>query len=75
MTLYECITGNLYVKLVVSDHPTFKRRGSDVHTDVKISVAQAVLGCSLSIPSLKGEVEVQVGVRGGQFRHSLITLW
>jgi molecular chaperone DnaJ len=57
------MAGNLYVKLVVSDHPVFKRRNSDVHTDVKISVSQAVLGCSLSIQSLKGEVEVQVSVQ------------
>ena len=58
-SLAFCV-GNLYVKLHVSDHPVFKRRGADVHTEVPITIAQAVLGCSLSIPALSGEVEVQV---------------
>ena len=52
--------GNLYVELRVARDPFFKRDGSDVHTEVPITLSQAVLGATVNIPSLRGEVELQV---------------
>ena len=52
--------GNLYVELRVAADPFFQRDGSHVHTQIPISLAQAALGDTLTIPSLTGEVELQV---------------
>lgn len=52
--------GHLYVGINVRPDPFFKRRKTDVHVDVPISVAQAVLGGSVVVPTLTGEVELKV---------------
>jgi molecular chaperone DnaJ len=52
--------GNLYVELRVAGDPFFQRDGPHVHTEIPISLGQAVLGDTLTIPSLAGEVELQV---------------
>ena len=36
--------GDLMIKVKVKPHPYFKRDGSDIHTNLFISVADAVLG-------------------------------
>lgn len=52
--------GNLYVRLQVRPDHFFKRDGADIHTEVPLNLSQAVLGTSIEIPSLTGEVEVKV---------------
>lgn len=53
-------SGHLYVGINVQPDPFFKRRKTDVHVDVPISVAQAVLGGVVVVPTLTGEVEMKV---------------
>lgn len=53
-------SGHLYVGINVQPDPFFKRRKTDVHVDVPISVAQAVLGGAVVVPTLTGEVEMKV---------------
>lgn len=53
-------SGHLYVGINVQPDPFFKRRKTDVHVDVPISVAQAVLGGNVVVPTLTGEVEMKV---------------
>jgi molecular chaperone DnaJ len=52
--------GHLWVKLKVSDHPTFRRDGSDIHVNAPINVPTATLGGSISVPTLKGHTTVAV---------------
>lgn len=52
--------GNLYVRLQVRPDHFFKRDGADIHTEVPLNLSQAVLGTSIEIPSLTGEVEVKI---------------
>ena len=52
--------GNMYVQIKVADDPFFKRQGSDVYIDVPVSVSQAILGATVTIPTLKGEVELKI---------------
>lgn len=52
--------GNLYVQIVVEPDERFVRDGYDIHTEVEISMFQAVLGTSVTIPTLDGEVEIDV---------------
>ncbi|CEG40307.1 chaperone protein [Plasmopara halstedii] len=52
--------GHLYVGIHVLPDPFFKRRNTDVLVDVPISVAQAVLGGNVVVPTLTGEVEMKI---------------
>lgn len=53
-------SGHLFVGINVQPDPFFKRRKTDVLVDVPISVAQAVLGSSVVVPTLTGEVELKI---------------
>jgi molecular chaperone DnaJ len=52
--------GNLYVGIHVTPDPRFERDGADLHTEVNVSFAQAALGSSVKVPTLTGEVDVEV---------------
>eukprot|EP01089_Gocevia_fonbrunei_P015831 TRINITY_DN4747_c0_g1_i2.p1 TRINITY_DN4747_c0_g1~~TRINITY_DN4747_c0_g1_i2.p1 ORF type:complete len:284 (-),score=87.47 TRINITY_DN4747_c0_g1_i2:75-926(-) len=53
--------GNLFIVLTVTPDRIFKREGIHVHTDVPVSMSQAVLGGTVKVPTLTGEVlEIKV---------------
>jgi molecular chaperone DnaJ len=52
--------GDLYVYLTIAPHHIFKRDGLDVHVDVPISFPQAALGGDVMVPSLDGELPLQL---------------
>jgi molecular chaperone DnaJ len=59
--------GNLYVEVLVADDPRFERHGDQLVTVLKVSATRAMLGGSLSAPTLDGhrEVEVPAGAQPG----------
>jgi len=61
-------SGDLYVSLRVAPHPDFERRGDDLHASLHLSVAQAVLGTVVEVPTLDGveELVVPSGTQPGQ---------
>ena len=52
--------GDLYVEIRVLPHSNFKREGADLVYSQSISMAQAALGCSLSVPTIDGKANVKV---------------
>ncbi|NOZ68144.1 MAG: molecular chaperone DnaJ [Deferribacteres bacterium] len=48
--------GDLYINLTVRPHPVFKREGNDVYVEVPVTVADAVLGGKIKVPTLEGPV-------------------
>ena len=52
--------GDLYVEIIVIPHPEFKRDGNDIHVEVPLSFIDCALGTSLDIPTVYGEVSVNV---------------
>eukprot|EP00051_Salpingoeca_urceolata_P025783 m.467654 g.467654 ORF g.467654 m.467654 type:complete len:555 (+) comp20366_c0_seq7:761-2425(+) len=52
--------GNLYVQVQVERSREFERDGSDVHSEATISLAQAVLGGSVRVKGLYGDVNLKV---------------
>ena len=58
---------DIYVHVTVRPHRRFRRTGADLHTEVEVPLAEAVLGSEVAVPTLKGEVmltipqETQVG--------------
>jgi curved DNA-binding protein len=60
--------GDLYLKIRVAVHPLFRLEGHDLHLDTPITPSEAVLGSSLSVPTMTGTVRLKVpaGVKPGQ---------
>lgn len=52
--------GDLYVFIDVEPDEVFEREGNDIICEVPISFPQAVLGATIRVPSLEGEVDVKV---------------
>ncbi|KAK9743420.1 hypothetical protein RND81_03G237800 [Saponaria officinalis] len=61
-------SGNLYIRLQVTDDSIFTRKGSDVCVDANISFTQAMLGGEVEVPTLTGNISLDIpkGVRPGQ---------
>jgi len=52
--------GDLFLVVKLRVHPFFKLDGSDIHSDLKISPAEAVLGSEVEIPTLDGPVKMVI---------------
>lgn len=58
--------GDLYVFIHVKPHDFFKRDENDVICQIPISFIQAILGDKITVPTLKGEKELEIP-KGTQF--------
>ena len=47
-------SGDLHIRIRISPHPIFTRKGYDVYCEVPITFAQAALGTELVVPTLDG---------------------
>jgi molecular chaperone DnaJ len=66
---YGAPPGDLYVVVHTSRHPLFGRRGKDLTVKVPITFAEAVLGATVSVPTLDGKpvsLKVPPGTRSGK---------
>ncbi len=52
--------GDLYIAITVRKHPFFTREGNDLYCVVPISLAQALAGADLEVPTLDGKVRIRV---------------
>lgn len=52
--------GDLYVTFIVEEDETFIRHGNDIYIEVPVFFTQAVLGESIKIPSLRGELDLNL---------------
>lgn len=52
--------GDLYVEILVDKNDTFERDGNDVHITVPLSVADAILGTVLTVPTVYGQSDLKV---------------
>ena len=53
-------SGSLYVAVHVAPHPALKRDGTELYYEATISIAQAALGTTLSVPTVDGAEEVEI---------------
>jgi molecular chaperone DnaJ len=60
--------GDVYVQVRVRPDPRFVREGNDVYTTVDLSMTQAALGATVTIPTIDGDHELQfaAGTQPGQ---------
>lgn len=52
--------GDLFIVVTVLPHKTFKRKGRDISFDIKIPFVKAVLGGTIKIPTLEGEMDFEI---------------
>ncbi|XP_028125030.1 chaperone protein dnaJ GFA2, mitochondrial-like isoform X2 [Camellia sinensis] len=60
--------GDLYVTIKVREDPVFRREGPDIHVDAVLGITQAILGGTIQVPTLTGDVVLKVrpGTQPGQ---------
>lgn len=60
--------GDLYVVMVLREHPLFRREGTDLHVEVPVAFVQAVLGGEIEVPTLDGKVRLSIpeGTQSGR---------
>jgi DnaJ-class molecular chaperone len=49
-----------YLEVEVEPHPQFRREGRDVHVELPVTLPEAVLGATVTVPTIHGEVAVKV---------------
>ncbi|WP_462272199.1 molecular chaperone DnaJ [Methanohalophilus sp.] len=64
--------GDLYIVLNVKPHEHFERMGDDIVCEIPISFAQAALGDSIQVPTLYGDVKMDI--KAGTQTHSVLRL-
>ena len=52
--------GDAYVELRVQPHPYFERKDHNIHLDVPVTLAEAVLGGKIEVPTIDGPVTMTV---------------
>lgn len=60
--------GNLVLRVIVREHPIYKRDGDDIHIVQPVAFPRAALGGTVRVPTLWGEVELKLkpGTQPGQ---------
>jgi molecular chaperone DnaJ len=62
--------GDVYVQVHVRPDPRFVREGNDIFCTVELTITEAALGTTVTVPTLGGEVELELepGTQPGELR-------
>jgi molecular chaperone DnaJ len=60
--------GDLYITTRVEEHAFFKREGNDIHIEVPVTPAEAMLGAKIEVPTIDGQALLKIppGVDSGK---------
>lgn len=60
--------GNLYLTVKTRKHAQLRRDGDDLYLDLPLTLPEAMLGASIDVPTLTGQVKMKVppGMTGGE---------
>lgn len=53
-------SGDLYLRVRITPHPVFERKGNDLHAKVAVPVTTAVLGGEAHVPTVTGPVRLKI---------------
>ncbi len=53
-------SGDLFIEISVEPHDVFERSGNDIYIDIEIEPATAVLGDTLEVPTIDGDVKFKI---------------
>ena len=57
--------GDALIEVAVAPHPYFRRAGDDVIIELPVTLQEAVLGASVSVPTIKGHVKLTIPAGSG----------
>ncbi len=62
------VAGDLYIRIHVDKHPTFRRDGANLTMDLNVKLTDALLGTDYKIKTLDGELTVKIpaGISSGE---------
>ena len=60
LRLKDAQAGDVYLEVTVEPHPLFTRKDRDIHVEVPVSLAEAVLGGTITVPTIHGDVAMKV---------------
>lgn len=52
--------GDLYVKVHVEPHPTFRKEGANLVMDLEVKLSDAILGSTYTVRGIEGDMKVEV---------------
>jgi DnaJ-class molecular chaperone len=52
--------GDALIEVHIAPHPFFRREGDDIHVELPVSLAEAVLGARVSVPTVSGPVTMTI---------------
>ena len=52
--------GDLYIEFIVDEHEYFVRDQDDIYLEVPITITEAILGCKKEIPTIYGNVKLNI---------------
>ena len=52
--------GDALIEVHVAPHPLFKRDGNDIRIELPVSLAEAVLGARITVPTVTGPVTMTI---------------
>jgi molecular chaperone DnaJ len=60
--------GDLYIVTNVDEHPFFTRKGDNIYCIIPITIAEAVLGTKIEVPTISGKATLRIppGAQAGQ---------
>jgi DnaJ-class molecular chaperone len=53
-------SGDALVEVQIEPHAFFVRKGGDIHVEVPVTLQEAVLGATITVPTIEGKVAVKV---------------
>ena len=56
----QAVSGDLYLRVRLAAHPDFRVRGADLYYDLDLTPWEGVLGTTVTVPTLKGRVNLRV---------------
>jgi molecular chaperone DnaJ len=60
--------GDLLLTIHVKPHPFFLQKGTDIHTEIPVTVGEAIRGAEIDVPTIQGMVRARIpaGTQSGQ---------
>jgi len=52
--------GDAFVEIHIASHPYFERKDQDVHLTLPLSLPEAILGATVTVPTVQGDVSLKI---------------
>ena len=60
LRLKDVKAGEIYLEIEIEPHPLFTRKDKDIHVDIPVTLVEAVLGATITVPTIHGAVALKV---------------